>query len=219
MRQVLLSVVVAGLFASSGNAVILSLAADDGTGRLDLLPRETGNVNIIVEIQDINVLGFGFANVFLDDENNQGDGQLAVVELIQGFDEPADDLTYFRDLFTLPADISHDLNNEYGLIMGRTDEGGWGPGIYTVDTMVIINGSDELGEHPITFEKGARAPQIWKRGFASFPWGLGLAGIIPHFADPGVGGADNPFMINTIPEPASLTLVAFGGLVLLGRRR
>ena len=78
----------------------------------------------------------------------------------------------------------------------------------------------EGGPVPVTFEKGARAPSIFTAEFIQFPWGTGLDNIIPNFADPGVGGEDNPFIINVgVPEPASLALVAFGGLALLRRRR
>ena len=195
-----------------------TLVADDGSGKLDLGPGESGEVSFNLEIQSIDVYGFFQVGAFLDDEDNQDDGELDVVDLMQGFEEPADDLVYVRD-FTLPADISHDDNNEYGLLMARTDGVFWGPGSYTVDTLVIMNHSDEVGEHPITFEKGDRAPAIYNSSFLGlYPWGFGLAGVFPHFADPGVGGADNPFMINTIPEPTTLAVVALGGFALLRRR-
>ena len=78
MNKTLLGGVMAGLLASSAHAAILSLAADDGSGKLDLTPGETGNLHIILEIQAIDT-GFAYANVFLDDEDNDGDGKLDVV--------------------------------------------------------------------------------------------------------------------------------------------
>ena len=218
MKKLLLAVVVAGLVASSANAAILSLVADDGGGMLDLGPGATGNMHIDLSIHAIDVDGFAFANVFLNDEDNDGDGKLNVVDWMAGFDEPAGNLVYDDTSFSLPADISHDLNNEYALIMGRNDGLGWGAGSYRLVTLSIMNTSAELGEHPITFEKGARSPQIFTPGFLGYVWGTGFAGVIPHFADPGVGGEFDPFIIRNVPEPATLALVAFGGLALLRRR-
>jgi len=170
-------VVAAGVLASSANAAILSLAAEGGGGVLNLAPGDAGYVHIILEIQAIDT-GFAYSNVFLNDGFDEEDDHLAVEDVIQGFTEPAGDLTYDRTAFELPADFSHDLGNEYGLIMGRTDDTDWGPGIYTLDTLTVRHLSNEVtGQHPITFEKGARAPQLVTADFVGYPWGLGLAGV------------------------------------------
>jgi len=226
MRKTLLAVVVAGLLASSANAALLFLAADDGGSKLDLAPGQTGNMNMSITIRDIDVNlgggggGFAFVNAFLNDDNDDADGKINVVEVISGFPEGGpEEVVYDRDPFVLPADISWNQNNEYGLIMGRVDGGFWGPGTYLLDTLVLLNDSDSTeGEKPVTFEKGGRAPHIFADLNILYAWGLGLDNIIGGFADPGVGAEDNPFIINNIPEPSALALMAFGGLALLRRR-
>ena len=97
----------------------------------------------------------------------------------------------------------------------------WGPGTYLLQTLKLThNGSSESGTVPVTFEKGPRAPGITTADpeFEFYVWGLDMDNVMPNFADPGVGGEGDPFNINFIPEPASLALVAFGGLALLCRR-
>lgn len=221
MRKVLLAVVVAGLLASSANAALLFLSADDGGSKLDLGPlgsgNETGNMNLMLTVRDMDELdfaGFAFANVFLNDDNDEADGKLNVIEVIQGFDEPVGEIVYDRDAFTLPADISWALNNEYGLIMGRVDGGSWGAGTYLLDTLVILNNSDDTeAQVVVTFEKDGRSPQIFNGNQAMYAWGFGFDNVIPGFSDPG-----EDFVINNVPEPATLALMAFGGLALLRRR-
>lgn len=216
MRTVFLSAVIASLLASSASAAILSLVNDDGGSELLLGPFETGRMHIVLEIQSIDT-NFAFANVFLDDGFDEEDDELDVIGLIQGFHEPLGDLVYDRSAYDLPADISHDGENQYGLVMGRQDGAGWGPGIYMLDTLIILNDSDAIGEHSITFEGGPRAPYIATAALLGMPWDTGMAGRIPDFADPGVGSEDMPFMITTIPEPTMIALVAIGAFTLLRR--
>jgi len=214
MRKVLLGVALFGLMAGGANAALLSLQADDGGDHLLFAPGDSGNMSVVLEIRPIDT-GFAFANVFLNDDDNSSNGEVDVTGLIDGIGT-----IYDRTAFDLPADISHDINNEYGLVMGSGPEPGenWGPGTYTLDTLVLtLNGTLD-GKVDVTFEKGARAPHIFTAAFVQFPWGVGLDNVVPNFADPGVGGEDNPFQIK-IPEPASLALIAFGGLALLRRRR
>ena len=221
MRKVLLGVALFGLVASGANGALLFLQADDGGGKIELAPGDSGNMSMMITIRDIDVdwgpkfdsTGFGFVNAFLNDDDDEANGEVDVTGLTEGIGS-----IYDRGAFTLPADISHNQQNEYGLIMGNGPEGAgsaWGPGTYLLDTLALThNGASTSGTVSVTFEKGGRAPQIFADNLTMYAWGFGFDNVIPGFADPG-----SPFEINLVPEPASLALVAFGGLALLRRRR
>ena len=219
MSKVLLGVALFGLVASGAKAALLELQADDGGGTITLAPGDSDDMSIMLTIRDIDT-GFAFANVFLDDDDNLSNGEVDVTVMTNGIGT-----IYDQRAFSLPADISFNLNNEYALVMGSGPDGqgetNWGPGTYLMQTLTLThNGASESGGVPVTFEKGARAPQIITAlpDFIIYEWSLGLDNVMPNFSDPGVGGEGNPFNINFIPEPASLTLVALGGLALLRRR-
>ena len=155
--------------------------------------------------------------MFLDDDDNQHDGIMEVVDQIPGLSGP--DVRYHRTGSFLPYDISYDFNMEYGLVMGRTDGMDWGPGTYLIDTLtLLVDGIPTQETVPVTFEEGPRSPQLYTHRFIQSPWGEGLDGILPDYLDPGVGGETDPFIINLIPEPVTLTLVVIGALAILRRR-
>ncbi len=212
MRKVLLGVALFGLVASGANAALLFLDAG-GSGSLDLAPGQSGDMSLMITIREIDLGGFAFTFAFLNDDDDTANGEVDVTGLTEGIGS-----IYDRDAFVLPADISWAVNNEYGLLMGNGPDGpgsAWGPGTYVLDTLALThNGASTEGTVAVTFEKGGRAPQIFSDQLTLYAWGFGFDNIIGGFADPGA-----PFEINLVPEPASLALVAFGGLALLRRRR
>ena len=220
MNRAILGILVIGALTTPyGAALLFLINADTGGATLDLASGDSGDINIMLTIRDIDT-GFAFANIFLDDDDDQADGVVDVTALTEGIGT-----VYDRTAFEpLPADISWDQSgHEYGLIMGSGPDDGenWGPGTYVLDTLTVTQTDvAEGGPVLVTFEKGARQPQIFTAGFALMPWGFGFDSVIPDFADPGVGGEDNPFTINVgIPEPSTMVLVVLGGLAAWRRNR
>ncbi len=217
MNRTILSILVIGALTTPSSAALLFLTnADTGDDYIALAAGDSGDMNIMLTIRAIDT-GFAFANVFLDDDDDQDNGLVDVTALTEGIGT-----IYDRTAFEpLPADISWDQSgHEYGLIMGSGPGDGqnWGPGTYVLDTLTVTQTGKSGPPVPVTFEKGARAPSIFTSDFIPYPWGLGLDNIIPNFADPGVGGEDNPFTIYLgIPEPSALVLMALGGLVVWRR--
>lgn len=207
---------VTALTSPSGAALLFLTNAGTGEDYLDLVTGGSGDMNIMLTIRAIDT-GFAFANVFLNDNDDSANGVVDVTELTEGIGT-----IYDRTWFTLPADISYDQDNEYSLLMGAGPDGGgdtWGPGTYVLDTLTLTQTEQsDVDGMAVAFEKGERAPQIDHGAFTDMPWGLGFDNIIPNFADPGVGGEDNPFIINlSVPEPSALVLMALGGLALARR--
>ena len=190
------------------SALLFLENAEDGSSSMTLAPGESKDINIVLEIQDIDT-GFAFCVLFFDDDDNESNGVVDITALVPGFDEGGSEMVdYDRSNFELPVDISWDLHSEYGLILSRSDDDNWGPGTYVLDTLTVTHNGDaiessvhvrfEVDSHPV----GARAPGIWTADFYLYPWGKGLAGILPDFADPGVGALNGPFIIDLIDGEA-----------------
>ena len=79
MRKVLLGLALFGLIASGANGALLFLDAG-GNGSLDLAPGGSGDTSIMLTIRDIDS-GFSFSNAFLDDDDNDANGEVDVTAL------------------------------------------------------------------------------------------------------------------------------------------
>lgn len=192
------SVALTGLPVGQTLGAILSLEADGGGSTIDLAPGETAHISIRLFLHDIDT-GFAFATVYLDDNDDEGDGPLSVTELVPGLDGPG--VFYDRSAFKLPADISHDDGNEYDLVMGDSGGPGWGVGTYIIDTLTITHNGDETsGTIELNFELGLRLPEILTVDLDEYElhcdWG-----VCPNSLTLGVGGENNPFIVNLIPGP------------------
>lgn len=192
-------VALTGLSVGQTDGALLFLMADDGSGAIELAPGETASISIMLTIRDIDS-GFAYANVFLNDDDNEAAGPLSVTELADGF--VGSDIVYDRSAFELPADISHNGDNEYGLVMGRRDGDDWGSGTYLLDTLTVRHdGEATSGTIEITFEQGSRSPQVFTADFTQYSWYPCDWPPCSNDLESGVGGADNPFMVNLIPGP------------------
>ncbi|MCH7721379.1 MAG: hypothetical protein IH988_10410 [Planctomycetes bacterium] len=161
----------------------------------------------MVTIRDIDA-GVHNAFVTLNDDDDSGDGEMEVTAVAPDGPDGSGPI-YFRDSFTLPADVSWDSGNEFVSFMHTSEHDeitNWG-GDGTEDTFVLDtftvthDGSSTEGTVLLTFETGARAPQICTGDLVCYVYGIGFDGVLPNFLDPGVGAEDNPFIINLVPAP------------------
>ncbi len=200
MRSSLFGFGLAFIVASTGvpvdqaNGALLSLDAD-GSASIDLAPGESADISIMLEIRAIDP-AFSYATVFLNDDDDEANGELNVTELSTGIGKCHD-----HSGFVLPADISHDDENEYGLIMGCEDGEGWGPGVYTLETVTVRHdGEATSGTIELTFEISERSPKILTSDFLEYDL---YCDFPPCFAqlEFGTGGLANPFIVNLVPGP------------------
>ncbi|MCH7701656.1 MAG: hypothetical protein IID37_08205 [Planctomycetes bacterium] len=191
MTRAICSLGVVLMLAGTAQGAFLYLEnAADGSASMDLAPGESGEMNIVMLVHGIDPAVW-LVSFFLDAADELSAENLLITGIVSGdwceVDFPKDELPLtFEDFgFGLSCDPQEP------------------PVTLLLVTLVVTHvGRDTAGSVEITFEEGARKPNIVAEppDFIAFVWGLGFAGILPAFSDPVVGGQTNPFVINLVPS-------------------
>ena len=185
MTRAICSLGIVLMLAGTAHAAFLYLEnAADGSASMDLAPGESGEMNIVLFLHAIDVAEEITVNVFLDTDDDALAERIPITDILPG------DCDELGGKF--PATIE-----EFGLVQHCDQVEP--PTTLVLATLVITHiGTETAGSVEITFGAGP-VPQIFNENFIQFPWGFGFGGIIPNFVDPGVGGSENPFVINLVP--------------------
>ncbi len=230
MKKLLTVVAVMGFVASSAGAIELSLRPnwEQEGDKVEVRLSETAVISIHIDIggDDGNT---SFANIFFDATPFMDPSTKGYDVVGNEFKMERDDGTgWFRNAGSWNENIE-----DYSLI-AADDQGGGGPGSDGPHddflASIIIHGT-QVGEYELYFENGKtaegapRPPQLFDLDNRLHPYSLNfdLPGFV-HFANAWIENTpgfefDIPFMVNVIPEPASLALLAVGGLAMLRRRK
>jgi len=226
MKRVgLFAVLAAMLLVGSANAAVLWMSDSAGNTGLDLTAGAypgTGDMQIRLTTGALDTINIAFINAFL---NTTGAGVDADSVDVIGVAGGNGDWTYDRSAFTLPADIDQ-TGNEYGLVSGDSDGPGYplGSATYVHDSLTVqdTNAFGTAGTVNVVFEGAPRAAQAFGPGptFAQYTLAPpGFPADFPNFLYVGDANSNNPAFPITVPEPAALGVLAFGGLAALRRRR
>ena len=185
MTRVICSLGVVLMLAGTAHGAFLYLEnAADGSASMALAPGESGEMNIVLFLHGVDLAEEITVNLVLSVDDEALADSIPITDILAG------DCGEWEGKF--PANIG-----EFGFVQHCDPVEP--PTTLVLATLVITHtGTETAGSVQITLDEAAHAPAIWSED-CSFPWGLGFAGILPCFADPVVGGQNDPFVINLVP--------------------
>ncbi len=232
MKKILILALL-GMMGSNTQAIEMKLVAGDDRGadmNITLALSETGMVSIYMTMfeRDGNVTfisGFLDATPLGNDEAVGYDVLGSVFKMVRN-----DGTEWFRNM---GRSDSFNIEDYWLNAADREGDGFTGtdaPWKGVVDSIVIhgteIGEYDLYYENDVTAEDDPRPPNLFDRdnvrhNYTRNEQAPALLWFKNAWADPeanGGNGFDVPFVVNVTPEPASLGLLAVGGLALLRRR-
>lgn len=244
MKKVLVMIVAMALVGSTANAATLWMQFEGGGNEVTLVPSQNVNVEIWVDLVAGDTLSGVGGPFWPTSTADQG----AYPNYVEGLEAVAwGPGTDAMDWITpgglgVVGSPTHSISLAAPTAAQVIDgPGSFLLGVMTIHQNNIINadstyfnedGTDEFDFYPIMFGGNPAAiPNLSNGTGADYPfspvyqaysgyytWGQGASAV----SGKGPGGAynlpDNPLIVHCIPEPASLALLALGGLAIIRRR-
>jgi hypothetical protein len=211
MKKFLLVMVACGLMATTANAAYVWIEnADNGSDTIDMTMGDSGWMNALIQIAPVDNAWTGF-NLRFDTT-----ADLTVVDTEWAAYPGWSSSRAQNPVTPFPPGLLGSLGG-YGIWSGEALNvaDALGAGTYLMDS-ILFGGEAAMGD--VTINLSTAGSEFYREGgtYNLYPV-PGAPAPIPNWYALGIGDVTAPLHVN-IPEPASLALLAIGGLALIRRR-